>query len=437
MDIGQKLKEKRTAASLSQEDLAKAVGVSRQTVSSWENNRSYPDISSILKLSDLYGASLDELLKEDPVMRMHMENTAGLSRKYWHLLFDIAILLLPIGSLAAHWGAAWVGLILRLVGLVMLPPLWIARWKFFGMPKDAMQKCLIGLALCVASPFVPELEGFGAIAGGIMSLAGLLLILNNGIFLEKSTRFWLIIALCIGTPVYILFSGMATQLDDQGAFSQAQPFGYDYRIVEVEYGQAPETPPTLELSMVGFSLIMDRETVGNFTYIEPREDQTAKGIWQLIPEDASGLYKLEVSAQDETTLAYFVDDQLQWRWEIAPVPVAQLMTQQYGTVSIAPIDWFPAGSFSGHPDHMNGLTLHGGESVSILISGGGPEILTVTAEYHNGDTVETSQIQLQKNRANGYPFPEKIEKRYDGDDQYIIYSFEWDSGMFFFRTYLE
>ena len=177
--------------------------------------------------------------------------------------------------------------------------------------------------------------------------------------------------------------------------------------------------------------------MGNFTYIEPREDQTAKGIWQLIPEDASGLYKLEVSAQDETTLAYFVDDQLQWRWEIAPVPVAQLMTQQYGTVSIAPIDWFPAGSFSGHPDHMNGLTLHGGESVSILISGGGPEILTVTAEYHNGDTVETSQIQLQKNRANGYPFPEKIEKRYDGDDQYIIYSFEWDSGMFFFRTYLE
>ena len=106
MDIGQKLKEKRTALGLSQEDLAKAVGVSRQTVSSWENNRSYPDIGSILKLSDLYGASLDELLKEDPVMREHMENTAGLSRKYWSLLFDIAILLLPIGSLLAYWGAS-------------------------------------------------------------------------------------------------------------------------------------------------------------------------------------------------------------------------------------------------------------------------------------------------------------------------------------------
>ena len=50
MNIGQKLKEQRTAAGLSQEDLAKAVGVSRQTVSSGENNRSYPDIGSIMKL---------------------------------------------------------------------------------------------------------------------------------------------------------------------------------------------------------------------------------------------------------------------------------------------------------------------------------------------------------------------------------------------------
>ena len=66
---------------------------------------------------------IGQKLKEDPVMRKHIEDTAGMSRKYWSLLFDIAILLLPIGSLIAHWGAAWVGLVLRLVGLVMLPPL--------------------------------------------------------------------------------------------------------------------------------------------------------------------------------------------------------------------------------------------------------------------------------------------------------------------------
>lgn len=40
MEIGQKLKDKRTASKLSQEELAKHLGVTRQTISSWENNRS-------------------------------------------------------------------------------------------------------------------------------------------------------------------------------------------------------------------------------------------------------------------------------------------------------------------------------------------------------------------------------------------------------------
>jgi len=64
MELGQKLKEERSKAGMKQEELAQAIGVSRQTVSNWENNRSYPDIASVMKLSDLYGLSLDELLKE-------------------------------------------------------------------------------------------------------------------------------------------------------------------------------------------------------------------------------------------------------------------------------------------------------------------------------------------------------------------------------------
>jgi len=65
MNIGQKLKNKRTQSGLTQEAVAEKIGVSRQTVSNWENNRSYPDIVSILRLSDLYEVSLDEFLKED------------------------------------------------------------------------------------------------------------------------------------------------------------------------------------------------------------------------------------------------------------------------------------------------------------------------------------------------------------------------------------
>lgn len=68
MEIGEKLRRARQERELTQEELAHRIGVSRQTISSWENDRSYPDIGSIIALSDLYAISLDELLKGDSKM---------------------------------------------------------------------------------------------------------------------------------------------------------------------------------------------------------------------------------------------------------------------------------------------------------------------------------------------------------------------------------
>ncbi len=73
MEIGKKLKETRRKVDLSQEQVAEKLFVSRQTISNWENERSYPDIISIIKLSDLYEISLDELLKGDQKMMEHLE----------------------------------------------------------------------------------------------------------------------------------------------------------------------------------------------------------------------------------------------------------------------------------------------------------------------------------------------------------------------------
>ena len=64
MDIGSKIKEARAAAQLTQEQSAEALGISRQTLSNWENNKTYPDIISVIKMSDLYSVSLDRLLKD-------------------------------------------------------------------------------------------------------------------------------------------------------------------------------------------------------------------------------------------------------------------------------------------------------------------------------------------------------------------------------------
>lgn len=65
MEIGAKIKAARVSAGLTQEQAAQALAVSRQTISNWENGKTYPDIVSVVRMSDLYSISLDRLLKEE------------------------------------------------------------------------------------------------------------------------------------------------------------------------------------------------------------------------------------------------------------------------------------------------------------------------------------------------------------------------------------
>ncbi|MFQ8582245.1 MAG: helix-turn-helix transcriptional regulator [Holdemania massiliensis] len=75
MELNTKLKEARSHAGLTQEEVAEAIQVSRQTISNWETGKFYPDILSVIKLSDLYAISLDELLKGDKKMIEHLEES--------------------------------------------------------------------------------------------------------------------------------------------------------------------------------------------------------------------------------------------------------------------------------------------------------------------------------------------------------------------------
>ncbi|MCI8497774.1 MAG: helix-turn-helix transcriptional regulator [Bacilli bacterium] len=65
MDIGTRIKKQRERQNISQEDLAYKVYVSRQTISSWETNKSYPDIKSLIILSNIFNVSLDDFIKGD------------------------------------------------------------------------------------------------------------------------------------------------------------------------------------------------------------------------------------------------------------------------------------------------------------------------------------------------------------------------------------
>lgn len=89
MEIGKKLKEARLGMKLTQEQAAERLFVSRQTISNWENEKSYPDIVSVIKLSDLYSISLDELLKGDTKMLEHLEESTDVVKSNQKLFLAV------------------------------------------------------------------------------------------------------------------------------------------------------------------------------------------------------------------------------------------------------------------------------------------------------------------------------------------------------------
>lgn len=74
-DIGSKIKAARIEKKLTQEQVAQLLDVSRQTISNWENEKSYPDIISVIKIkmSECYDVSLDYLLKGEEKMKNYYD----------------------------------------------------------------------------------------------------------------------------------------------------------------------------------------------------------------------------------------------------------------------------------------------------------------------------------------------------------------------------
>jgi transcriptional regulator with XRE-family HTH domain len=89
MKIGVKLKEARLRAGLTQENVAEEIQVTRQTISNWETEKSFPDIVSVIKLSTLYNISLDKLLKGDEEMIEHLEKSTNIVKSNQKLIIAI------------------------------------------------------------------------------------------------------------------------------------------------------------------------------------------------------------------------------------------------------------------------------------------------------------------------------------------------------------
>lgn len=89
MNIGKRLKDARIESGYTQEQVAEQLDVSRQTISSWENGRTFPDIVSVVSLSDIYDVSLDVLIKGDEKMLEHLEESTNIVNSNKKLLFAI------------------------------------------------------------------------------------------------------------------------------------------------------------------------------------------------------------------------------------------------------------------------------------------------------------------------------------------------------------
>ena len=115
MNLGSQIKKYRMELSLSQDQLAEKIFVSRQSISNWENDKTYPDIKSLLLLSEVFDVSLDQLIKGD-IHMMKKEIDAQAQEQFhrdstiFSVLFSMAIvLMIPLNKLRGKVGlAVWV-----------------------------------------------------------------------------------------------------------------------------------------------------------------------------------------------------------------------------------------------------------------------------------------------------------------------------------------
>ncbi|QTN01114.1 helix-turn-helix domain-containing protein [Sediminibacillus dalangtanensis] len=94
MNFAEKLKKERKDKGWSQEELAEKLFVSRQSISKWENGQNFPSIEIIIKLSDLFGVTIDELLRSDEELKEKVINDSRqLAYPKWKEFFDIVFLI--------------------------------------------------------------------------------------------------------------------------------------------------------------------------------------------------------------------------------------------------------------------------------------------------------------------------------------------------------
>ena len=110
MELGSQIKKYRGELKLSQDALAEKIYVSRQTISNWETEKNYPDVNSLIRMSEVFGVSVDVLLKGDVeemkkiIKEDDIQEFTKLSWLYMILLFLMLITPIPLAKFLGFWG---------------------------------------------------------------------------------------------------------------------------------------------------------------------------------------------------------------------------------------------------------------------------------------------------------------------------------------------
>ena len=168
MTLGEKILELRTGRGMSQEDLAAALEVSRQSVSKWETNQSVPDLDKIIRLADLFGVTVDQLVREgerpeppeppEPRVVYVAEGRRGLTGPQM-----VGVCLEVLGGILLLLGVAGLGAVAAIIGAALIIlglPLLLARkhpWLILGW-------LAVGLSLLVFNPYI-SVSPWGLVVG--------------------------------------------------------------------------------------------------------------------------------------------------------------------------------------------------------------------------------------------------------------------------------
>ena len=109
MELNEQIKKYRTEMNISQEELAEKIYVTRQSISNWENGKTYPDIHSLLLLSSLFGISLDQLVKGDiEIMKEEIKKDEIAKMNRYGKIYTIMLIATAISAVPLFmWLGVW------------------------------------------------------------------------------------------------------------------------------------------------------------------------------------------------------------------------------------------------------------------------------------------------------------------------------------------